>query len=92
MTETSKPADPSPQNADLGLAARFLRDTEIDTRVLGMAGAMLLIWIGFHLYGLIFKDFGAFLDPAQPVESVGANLIHRHHGHRHGAGDHRTQY
>lgn len=63
MTETSKPADPSPQNADLGLAARFLRDTEIDTRVLGMAGAMLLIWIGFHLYGLIFKDFGAFLTP-----------------------------
>ena len=31
--------------------ARFLRATEIDTRMLGMIGALALIWIGFHFYG-----------------------------------------
>lgn len=41
----------------------FLRQTEIDARLLGMIGALALIWIGFHLYGLIVNDFGAFLTP-----------------------------
>ncbi len=39
-----------------GPVTRFLRATEIDTRLLGMFGALLLIWIGFHVYpGL--RDF-----------------------------------
>ena len=42
---------------------RFLRATEVDTRLLGMIGALLLIWIGFHLYGYFFRGFGAFLTP-----------------------------
>ncbi len=42
---------------------RFLRATEIDTRMLGMIGALLLIWIGFHFYGVFANDFGAFLTP-----------------------------
>jgi D-xylose transport system permease protein len=42
---------------------RFLRATEVDTRMLGMIGALMLIWVGFHYYGLIFNDFGAFLTP-----------------------------
>jgi len=42
---------------------RFLRATEIDTRLLGMIGALLLIWIGFHLYGHFVNGFGAFLTP-----------------------------
>jgi D-xylose transport system permease protein len=29
---------------------RFLRDTEIDPRLLGMLGALALIWIGFEIY------------------------------------------
>jgi D-xylose transport system permease protein len=37
---------------------RFFRATEIDTRLLGMIGAMLIIWIGFHL-----KSGGLFLTP-----------------------------
>ena len=37
---------------------RFLRATEIDTRMLGMIGALVLIWIVFHL----FSD-GRFLTP-----------------------------
>lgn len=40
---------------------RFLRATEVDTRMLGMMGALVLIWIGFHLYGQIVNGFGAFL-------------------------------
>ena len=42
---------------------RFLRQTEIDSRLLGMIGALLLIWVGFHFYGLIVNGFGAFLTP-----------------------------
>jgi D-xylose transport system permease protein len=48
MTDTTQ----KPQATDVqgGPVARFLRATEIDTRLLGMFGALLLIWIGFHLY------------------------------------------
>ena len=39
----------------------FLRATEIDTRMLGMIGALVAIWVGFHLYGYFVNGFGAFL-------------------------------
>jgi len=39
-------------------AARFLKATELDTRMLGMVGALALIWIGFHLL-----SGGLFLTP-----------------------------
>lgn len=42
---------------------RFLRATEIDVRLLGMIAALLLIWVGFHLYGQFANGFGAFLTP-----------------------------
>lgn len=42
---------------------KFLRATEVDTRLLGMIGALLLIWLGFHFYGYFVNDFGAFLTP-----------------------------
>jgi len=42
---------------------RFLRATEIDARLLGMIAALVLIWVGFHLYGQIVNNFGAFLTP-----------------------------
>ena len=38
--------------------AAFLRATELDTRLLGMVGALLLIWIAFH-----FLSGGLFLTP-----------------------------
>ena len=37
---------------------RFMSATEIDTRLLGMVGALLLIWVGFH-----FLSGGLFLTP-----------------------------
>ena len=46
-----------------GAFRRFLGATEIDTRLLGMVGALALIWIGFHLYGALVNGFGAFLTP-----------------------------
>ena len=50
-----------------GAIARFLNSTEIDTRLLGMLGALTLIWVGFHFYGVIFNNFGAFLTPRSYV-------------------------
>jgi len=46
-----------------GAFTKFLRATEIDSRLLGMVGALLLIWVGFHLYGGFAKGFAAFLTP-----------------------------
>ncbi|MDW3181915.1 sugar ABC transporter permease [Roseobacter sp.] len=43
--------------------ARFFRETELDTRLLGMLGALAIIWIGFHVYGQLVNGFGAFLTP-----------------------------
>ena len=38
-----------------------LKQKKIDPRLLGMLGALALIWFGFHFYGVIFNNFGAFL-------------------------------
>ena len=40
---------------------RFFRATEIDSRLLGMVGAMLLIWVGFQIVGQILTGEGVFL-------------------------------
>jgi D-xylose transport system permease protein len=44
-----------------GPVRSFLRATEIDTRMLGMIGALLVIWIGFDLYGYFVNGRGAFI-------------------------------
>ncbi len=60
MTDTShRPAAPEQG----GLIAQFMRSTEIDPRLLGMAGALLLIGVGFHLYSRMFMGEGTFLTP-----------------------------
>lgn len=59
MTD-SKTTNPATQT-NMSPVAKFLRATELDTRLLGMFGALALIWLGFHYYGVIFNDFGAFL-------------------------------
>ncbi|KQI68976.1 sugar ABC transporter permease [Loktanella sp. 3ANDIMAR09] len=43
--------------------SRFLTATELDTRLIGMVAALALIWVGFHMYGAIVNNFGAFLTP-----------------------------
>ncbi len=42
---------------------RFFRATEIDTRLLGMVGALILIWIGFQIFGQMLTGEGVFLTP-----------------------------
>jgi len=64
MSKAPPPSSHAPaQEARGSLFARFLRDTEIDTRLLGMVGALVMIWIGFHFYGVFFRDGGNFLTP-----------------------------
>lgn len=47
-----------PSVAEGNLVSRFFRATEIDTRLLGMIGALVIIWIGFHII-----TGGLFLTP-----------------------------
>jgi len=44
-------------------AKRFFRATEIDTRLLGMVGALILIWVGFQIFGQLITGEGVFLTP-----------------------------
>ena len=60
MTHTT---DTPNTDKNKGPFAQFIRGTEIDTRLLGMLGALALIWVGFHLYGQMINGFGAFLTP-----------------------------
>jgi D-xylose transport system permease protein len=62
MTDTPTHA-PQVNEAKLGPVARFIRDTELDTRMLGMVGALLLIWVSFHLYGALVNGEGVFITP-----------------------------
>ncbi len=65
MTQAPPPIPRTAHGSDspIGPVARFLRDTEIDTRLLGMVGALLLIWIGFHFYPIVWGVFtGGGLD------------------------------
>lgn len=61
MTENGSSAPP--QAVQRGPIAKFLHATEIDTRLLGMLGALVLIWLSFHFYGQYAYGRGAFLTP-----------------------------
>lgn len=63
MTDTPTPAHAPATQSEQGPVARFFRATEIDTRLLGMIGALLLIWFGFHFYGALVNGEGFFLTP-----------------------------
>ncbi len=52
----------APSGATESPIKKFLRATEIDSRMLGMVGALLLIWIGFQFYGVAYNDTGLFGD------------------------------
>ncbi|WP_409528134.1 ABC transporter permease subunit, partial [Rhizobium sp.] len=56
MTQSNTTA--SQKTEKTGSIARFINATELDTRLLGMVGALLLIWIGFHIL-----SGGLFLTP-----------------------------
>ncbi len=58
MANITQSSSSHPRSAEGNALTRFLRATEIDTRLLGMVAALLVIWIGFHLY-----TGGLFLTP-----------------------------
>ena len=58
----------NPGMAQEGVLTRFLRATEIDSRMLGMLGALLVIWVGFDLASAVVRGGdgllgGTFLTP-----------------------------
>lgn len=56
-----QPTTSGPALTDDGLVRRFLNATEIDTRMLGMIAALLVIWVGFDIYsGLLRPGGGLF--------------------------------
>ena len=58
MSTSNGSAQDQARAATLSPIARFFQATELDTRMLGMIGAMLLIWIGFDVL-----SGGLFLTP-----------------------------
>jgi D-xylose transport system permease protein len=51
----------TPATSDDGVVRQFLRATEIDTRMLGMIAALILIWAGFDIYsGMLRQGDGIF--------------------------------
>lgn len=58
LNSTSKTATSMAGKAEANAIVRFFRATEIDTRMLGMIGALLIIWVGFHIL-----TGGLFLTP-----------------------------
>jgi D-xylose transport system permease protein len=59
MTETtSSPQADTARASELGAVSRFRKATELDTRMLGMIGALLVIWVGIHIL-----SGGLFLTP-----------------------------
>ncbi|MEX3009827.1 sugar ABC transporter permease [Hoeflea sp. TYP-13] len=62
MTDSTEPqttqATDRARASELSVVARFIRATELDTRMLGMIGALLLIWILFDIF-----SGGLFLTP-----------------------------
>lgn len=62
MADGGMTQDPNAPRQDSAFV-RFLRATEIDTRMLGMIAALIAIWVGFHFYGQFANGFAAFLTP-----------------------------
>ena len=58
MTQATATGADRPARSAVGPVGRFLQATELDTRMLGMVGALLLIWVMFHLL-----SGGLFLTP-----------------------------
>jgi len=55
---TTTPSADRARASDLNAIGRFLKATELDTRMLGMVGALVIIWVGLH-----FMSGGLFLTP-----------------------------
>ena len=79
MTEVVQERDRHARQNPWPPLARFLKATELDTRMLGMVGALALIWLAFHVL-----SGGLFLTPrnlwnlsvqASPVAIMAAGMV-----------------
>jgi D-xylose transport system permease protein len=58
---TSVSDENQPAMTEEGPVARFFRATEIDTRMIGMIAALLVVWVGFDIYsGMLRPNIGLF--------------------------------
>jgi len=69
MTET--PHRPQAPGAEEGPVTRFLRATEIDPRLLGMVGALALIWLAFEAYSTLVLGRPSMLFGAAQADANG---------------------
>lgn len=69
MTET--PHRPQSPGAEEGPVTRFLRATEIDPRLLGMVGALALIWLAFEAYSTLVLGRPSMLLGAAQADANG---------------------
>jgi D-xylose transport system permease protein len=69
MTNTTH--QPQAPGAAEGAFGRFLRATEIDPRLLGMIGALLLIWLAFEAYSTMVLGRPSMLLGASQAEANG---------------------
>lgn len=69
MTDTTH--QPQAPGKDGGAFARFLRATELDPRLIGMVGALLLIWIAFEAYSFGILGRPSMLLGASQAEANG---------------------
>lgn len=65
MSNTNQP-NQGPTVEQEGAVTRFFRATEIDSRLLGMIAAMLVIWCGFDIYMRLFGSIGYDSDGLMP--------------------------
>ena len=61
MSLSSSSANPAYER--MGPFRKFLHDTEIDSRLIGMVIALLFIWVGFHVSGYFVTGQALFLTP-----------------------------
>lgn len=69
MTDTIH--QPHAQGTEGGPFGRFLRATELDPRLIGMVGALLLIWLAFEAYSTIVLGRPSMLLGASQAEANG---------------------
>jgi len=69
MTETTH--RPQAPGAEEGPVTRFLRATEIDPRLLGMVGALALIWLAFEAYSTLVLGRPSMLLGAAQADANG---------------------
>ncbi|WP_376876095.1 sugar ABC transporter permease [Albirhodobacter sp. R86504] len=62
MSQTPSTPSPKAGGQTPNVFSRFMRATEIDPRMLGMVAALMLIWVGFHVFSMD-GGAGTFLTP-----------------------------